>query len=220
MSVTNSATRDDAAKTRSVRLGHVLDWTERVLLLMLCAWLVFRILSAWMTHGGIANLILLPSEGVVVFFVLIRRGTDSISRRPHDWMLAFLGSVAPLLVFPGVGHGLAPPVVAAILMIMGMFVQLHAKLSLGRSFGLVAANRGLKFSGPYQYVRHPMYMGYWLTHVGFFLMNPTSWNLGVYVLGYAAQIWRLLVEERLLEEDPRYAEYMTRVRYRLLPGVF
>jgi protein-S-isoprenylcysteine O-methyltransferase Ste14 len=220
MSVTNSATRVGTTTSGSVRLGRVLDWTERVLLLMLCVWFMFRILSAWMTHGGMANLILLPSECVVVFFVLIRRSTDAISRRPHDWMLAFLASVAPLLVFPDVGHGLAPPAMAATLMIMGMFVQLHAKLSLGRSFGLVAANRGLQFSGPYQYVRHPMYMGYLLTHVGFFLMNPTSWNVGIYVLCYVAQIWRLLVEERLLREDPRYSEYMTHVRYRLVPGVF
>jgi protein-S-isoprenylcysteine O-methyltransferase Ste14 len=91
---------------------------------------------------------------------------------------------------------------------------------LGRSFGLLPANRGLILRGPYRLVRHPMYFGYLLVHVGFLLLNPSLWNLMVYVAAYACQVPRLLVEERLLARDKSYAEYQQQVRYRLIPGVF
>jgi protein-S-isoprenylcysteine O-methyltransferase Ste14 len=99
-------------------------------------------------------------------------------------------------------------------------IQVHAKLSLGRSFGCVAANRGLKFGGPYQFVRHPMYFGYLMTHLGFLLVNPTAWNVSTYVLCYSMQIPRLLCEERLLSKDQDYQRYARLVHFRLIPGIF
>jgi protein-S-isoprenylcysteine O-methyltransferase Ste14 len=206
--------------SEGVRFAGALDSFERVVILALYSWLVVRILASWMVEKEIGTLVLLVSEGLVVVFVLIRRNTNVVSRRPQDWMFTFLGASTPLLVCPAAGRSLVPSLVAATLMIVGVLVQLHAKLVLGRSFGGVPANRGLQFSGPYRHVRHPMYLGYLLTHIAFILMNPTLWNLGVYVVCYAAQISRVLAEERLLEKDPRYAAYMRRVRYRLLPGVF
>jgi protein-S-isoprenylcysteine O-methyltransferase Ste14 len=65
-----------------------------------------------------------------------------------------------------------------------------------------------------------MYAGYMLTHLAFFLLNPTIWNLTMYVLCDSLQIPRLLAEERLLRQDPKYQDYMATVRYRLMPGVF
>jgi protein-S-isoprenylcysteine O-methyltransferase Ste14 len=103
---------------------------------------------------------------------------------------------------------------------MGLLVQVWAKLTLGRSLGLVPAHRGLKISGPYRYVRHPMYAGYLLSHLAFLLVNPTWWNLAVYGLAYGLQVPRLLAEERLLRQDPNYHTYESMVRSRLIPGVF
>ena len=40
-------------------------------------------------------------------------------------------------------------------MLIGLYVQISGKLILGRSFGLIAANRGIKVAGPYRIVRHP-----------------------------------------------------------------
>lgn len=209
----------EAASSRPWAVG-VLDGTERGLVLLLYGWLVMRILVAYAAKGSWVDLILLPSEGLVVWFILIRRTTSEVSRRPADWLLAFAATAAVLLAQPGLGRALLPPAVGATLMLMGILVQVHAKLVLGRSFGCVPANRGLKLVGPYRFVRHPMYAGYLLTHVAFLLMNPTVWNLAVYGVCYALQIPRLLAEERLLSRDSRYAEYMAAVRYRLLPGVF
>lgn len=168
----------------------------------------------------LANLLLIPSEGLVVIFLLFRRSTGQISLRWQDWLLALLATLSPMLVQPGVGVALLPPALGATLLVMGTIVQVHAKLTLGRSFGCVPAHRGLQLAGPYRFVRHPMYAGYLLGHVAFLLMNPTLWNMGAYAVCYALQIPRLLAEERLLANDGEYRSYQTSVKYRMIPGIF
>ena len=56
-----------------------------------------------------------------------------------------------------------------------------------------------------------MYLEIPLTHVGFLLANPTVWNGILYAACYGLQIPRLVVEERLLRQDPQYEGYMGRV---------
>ncbi len=210
----------DANESRSCRMAAALDWAERIAVLALYWRLIARMLPLYGMEGGWADLMLLPSEGLMVCLILIRRGTSDVSRRWDDWALAFSACAVPLCVSPGLDRALISPAVGAMGILVGMILQIHAKFVLGRSMGVVPANRGLKFSGPYRYLRHPMYAGYMLTHFAFLLMNPTLWNAGVYMLAYALQVPRLLAEERLLRKDPRYAEYMSTVRYRLIPGVF
>jgi protein-S-isoprenylcysteine O-methyltransferase Ste14 len=63
-------------------------------------------------------------------------------------------------------------------------------------------------------------MGYVMLHLGFFLLNPSVWNFSVFAVLYAIKIPRILAEERLLSQDQDYRNYMTKVRSRLIPGVF
>jgi protein-S-isoprenylcysteine O-methyltransferase Ste14 len=91
---------------------------------------------------------------------------------------------------------------------------------LGRNFGLVAARRQLVLGGPYRFMRHPMYFGYLVTHLAVLGMNPSMSNAGFYLLSWVAQLPRLLAEERVLSEDPAYADYMRTVRWRLVPGIW
>jgi protein-S-isoprenylcysteine O-methyltransferase Ste14 len=200
--------------------ARLLDLVERALGAGLYAWLVYRIVAGWHRDAGVASLFILPGEGLVLAFLLVRRPARELSLSRRDWVLAFLATTAPLLVVPGVGRTLVPPVVAAVVMVMGTLVQLHAKLTLGRSFGCVPAHRGLKLDGPYQLVRHPIYAGYFIAHLAFLLVNPTVWNSLAYATCYALQVPRLLAEERLLARDPQYAAYLTRVRWRVVPGLF
>jgi protein-S-isoprenylcysteine O-methyltransferase Ste14 len=97
---------------------------------------------------------------------------------------------------------------------------LVALLSLGRSFGIVPANRGVKRHGLYRIVRHPIYASELIFHLGYLLGNISGRNLGLVILVAAGQVYRLLAEERLLREDPAYRDYVKAVRYRLVPGIF
>jgi protein-S-isoprenylcysteine O-methyltransferase Ste14 len=208
-----------SAAPLSTRTPLLLDAIEQASVLLLFGWLVARLLAAFLRTGGIENLLLMLSEGLVVLFFLIRRRTTVISRNPGEWMLALGATLTPLLVAPG-GAVTVFPQGAATVILMGMLVQLHAKLVLGRSVGLVPAHRGLKLSGPYRFLRHPMYAGYLLTHIGFLALNLTWWNAAVYSLAVTLLVPRLLLEERFLARDPAYRDYSRQVRSRLIPGLF
>lgn len=169
---------------------------------------------------GVWGWLALASEGAILAFVLIRRPAKGIAMNLKDWMLACAATGAPLLVLPG-GQpiaGLAP--LGLTLMIAGNLMSIWAKLVLRRSFGIAPANRGLKLSGPYRLVRHPMYGGYLVMQIGILILMPSLFNLCLYLVAWGLQIRRLLAEESLLGEDARYIEYKNEVRYRLVPGIY
>ena len=109
---------------------------------------------------------------------------------------------------------------AMALVAAGNALQLAAKLALRRSVGIAPAHRGLKTGGPYGLVRHPMYAGYLLVHIGILILMPSVLNAGVYAIGWLAQLRRLAAEEALLGGDPAYRAYCQKVRWRLVPRVF
>lgn len=76
-------------------------------------------------------------------------------------------------------------------------------------------------TGPYALVRHPMYFGASLWMLGMPLLIGTPWDL----LGAAAVLGvivvRALGEEKMLAAGlPGYTDYMHKVRFRLIPGVW
>jgi protein-S-isoprenylcysteine O-methyltransferase Ste14 len=160
------------------------------------------------------------SEFAVLIFTLLRRPTKSISVNLGDWMLACTATFAPLMLMPAEESFPELANIGLFLLIVGNVWQAAAKFVLRRSFGIAPANRGIKVSGPYRYMRHPMYAGYLFVHLGALVVMFSWFNLLVYAIGWTAQIRRLLAEERLLSNDPVYAEYMGEVRWRLLPGLF
>lgn len=202
--------------------GSAINWDvlEKVIVVLLLGTLAMRLVPSALATGHYQNWLLLLGEACVVLFVLLRRGTSQISLRPTDWALGFGGTLAPLLVSPPSDSPLLPVALCGFLMLLGLAVQLYAKFTLRRSFGIIAANRGVKVNGPYRIVRHPMYAGYVMTHVGFLLSGPTLWNLAVYAVALGLNVRRLIAEERVLIADPAYQDMCRKVRSRLLPYVF
>lgn len=196
---------------------RMLDVFEQLFFLLLYVWLVERLWSAQLWSSNWYALLILVSEGLVVLLLLTRRRTNQISTNFRDWAVAFGGTFLVLLVGKG-GEPISASV-GSILMIGGLAVHVGAKFCLRRSFGLVAADRGVKQKGLYTIVRHPMYAGYIMTHVGFLIVAPSAWNLLVYSAAWALMILRIFAEERVLSANPDYRAYMARVRYRLLPGI-
>jgi len=199
------------------RLGRIADLGERIFAVVLLSGLALRIGASASVQPW--NLAALLPEGLVVLFMVLRRRPLLVSTRPWDWLIGLAGTAGPMMVAPG-GHPLAPGAVAGGLILTGFLVNLCGKLSLRRSFGLAAANRGVVQSGAYKYVRHPIYSGYLLGHLGFFLLNPTFWNLSVYLTVIALMVLRMRAEEAVLGRDPLYAAFMDRVRYRLAPFIY
>lgn len=196
-----------------------LDFIEKVVLLTFYTYFLIPIAQSVCIHGDFGAVLLAISETLVIALVFFRRPAQLLSQRPLDWALAFGATLAPTLVRPLASTPSFWTNFAALLMISGILFQIFSKYMLGRRFGIVAANRGICAEGPYRLVRHPIYMGYMLTHIGFLCICPTAWNALMYAFTYSLMIPRIFAEERLLCRDPEYAAYCQQVRSRLIPGV-
>ena len=76
-------------------------------------------------------------------------------------------------------------------------------------------------SGPYAFVRHPMYSGIMLFFVGVPLLLGSWWGVAIAPIFAVLFAIRARIEERALVEGlPDYADYAARVRYRLVPGLW
>ncbi len=179
----------------------------------------FAFLRNFAQTGKWTSLFWSISEGVVVILFIMRRDTMQVSRRPWDWLVGIGGSFSFLLVRPA-NMAVVPEIMAVMLQLAGTLFQIYGKFVLGRSFGVMAANRGVVINGPYRVVRHPIYLGYLVTHVGFILANLSTRNMVIYAIGYFFQIARILSEERFLRTDEAYREYCRQVQYRLVYKVF
>jgi len=169
--------------------------------------------------GKWTSLLWMVSEGLIILLLVFRRESRRLSRHPWDWIVALGGSFTVLLVRPAT-TAIAPEFFGVALQIAGTVFEIYAKVFLGRSFGIVAADRGIVVGGPYRIVRHPIYLGYLVTHVGFLLANWSPRNLALYIVIYFFQISRILAEERILRGDESYRDYCQRVRFRLIPWIF
>lgn len=76
-------------------------------------------------------------------------------------------------------------------------------------------------SGPYAWVRHPMYSGVTFFFIGVSLLLGSWWGLALTPLLITLFAVRCVIEERTLVEGlPGYANYIKKVRYRLAPGIW
>lgn len=193
------------------------DRADQIIAACLYVWLCSRFLNHGLGEIRGFQLMLVASEGVVLVFLLIRRSTDKVSLNPRDWIVAYGATLLPLLVVNP--ETLFLPQVGLVVMLIGFFLQLAAKLNLWRSFGIVPADRGLQSLGFYGVVRHPMYLGYMITHAGLLVAAPSGWNAALYAITWGLLVSRVFREERFLSANPEYRAYCSKVPYRLIPGV-
>lgn len=102
----------------------------------------------------------------------------------------------------------------------GAFLTLISVHSLGRSFAVLPSLRPIQTSGSYRFVRHPIYLSYLVTALGIVIRHPSIYNGAVALAGILLILWRIKFEERLLAQEPSYREYVARVRYQLIPGLY
>jgi isoprenylcysteine carboxyl methyltransferase (ICMT) family protein YpbQ len=101
----------------------------------------------------------------------------------------------------------------------GIVLTQVARVYMGRSFGILPANRGIVSKGPFRWVRHPIYFGWFILSMGYAMSFTNPRNIILIVATLPFMVWRIDQEEAHLSADPEYRSYMYRVRYRLLPGV-
>ena len=166
--------------------------------------------------AGWSMLLFAISETFIVLFFIIRSKAQSVTSEPFDFALAIGATFAGLLFRPDS----TPLLIADMLIFFGVIVQTTALLSLNTSFGIVPANRGVKQSGLYGIVRHPMYLGYLFLYVGYVIASFTYINFIIFLIAETLQILRLFAEERHLSLSPEYQVYAQKVRWKMIPFLF
>jgi protein-S-isoprenylcysteine O-methyltransferase Ste14 len=196
------------------------DLLARATVATLLALLSINLLADFMRTGRLTGLLLLVSESMVVVFTIARRRARLVDRSVDAAVVTMLSVAGPPLLRTTDAAGLLPDGVTALMATVGLGLVIAAKFTLGRSFGIVPANRGVVVGGPYTFVRHPIYSGYLITHLGFLIAHPTPWNVMIAITADTALVVRALIEERVLCADVDYQSYCRRVGWHLVPGVF
>jgi protein-S-isoprenylcysteine O-methyltransferase Ste14 len=196
------------------------DFLARAAIVTLFTLLSVNLFADYMRHGHVTGLLLLAGEALVVVLTIARRRARLVDRSVAAAVMTTLSLAGPPLLRASESVPIAPDVVTAMISAVGLSLVVIGKIALGRSFGLAPANRGIVVRGPYNLVRHPIYTGYLITHVGFLMANPNLWNTAIIIVADTALVLRALMEERVLSADAEYQGYCRRVGWHLVPGVF
>ena len=196
------------------------DLAARVFVGALFALLSYNLFNDFIHTRRVTGLLFLTSEALVVVLTIVRRRAQSVDRSLSSGFLTAVSLIGPPLMRAGNGAALVPDWLTAIVSTIGVAIVICGKLTIGRSFGIAPANRGVVARGPYNVVRHPIYAGYLLTHAATLAAYPSLWNVGAVLAGDIALVLRALREERILSKDREYQSYCGRVAWHLVPGVY
>ena len=144
-------------------------------------------------------------------------------------LFASLGFIG-LIVFPALDHRFAwshmPPYAALagdVLVVLGwlaIFFVFKENTFTSATIEL-APDQKVISTGPYAFVRHPMYAGGIVMLLGVPIALGSWWGLLVIVAMMPALIWRLFDEEKFLARNLQgYVEYQKKVPYRLIPLIW
>lgn len=160
------------------------------------------------------------------------RGGPFAEREPTQKIIMSLASVGfiALLVLPAADHRFGWSQMSPRMAVAGDLLILLGWLGIffvfrENSFASAtiesASDQRVISSGPYAWVRHPMYAAGLVLLLGIPIALGSWWGVLVVLAVLPALIWRLLDEERFLARNlPDYIAYQGRVRYRLVPLVW
>jgi protein-S-isoprenylcysteine O-methyltransferase Ste14 len=196
------------------------DLLSRAVVVCLFSMMAIRFGTDFLKTGRMTGLLLLVSEILVVVLTVMRRSAAIVDRSMRARILTTVSMLGPSFLKPASVIALMPQIATVGISAVGLAVVIAGKVTLGRSFGHMPANRGIVSSGVYRLVRHPIYMGYLITHAAYLAAMPSAWNVAALVAADAALLARAVCEEQTLARDPRYRDYQQVVRWRVCPGIF
>jgi protein-S-isoprenylcysteine O-methyltransferase Ste14 len=170
------------------------------------------------------------ADWIYVLNHLIVLGISFTRRPPKVWDYSMTSSTAvgAAYIYPyaqviclrwSPGH-VAWPTAGLVLITLGAAVSLISLVTMGKLFGVRPALRGLVTSGPYRFLRHPIYLSYVIEDIGYNLQEWSFLTLLLVLFGWASLVYRIYAEERVISQDGKWPAYVGLVRYRLFPGLW
>jgi protein-S-isoprenylcysteine O-methyltransferase Ste14 len=153
-----------------------------------------------------------------------KKGSRRMRTRPPGLLIILLGYLLLHIFRPG-SLAVHSPILRAlgvVLFVSGLGLAVWARIYIGRNWGMPMTEKDepeLVTSGPYQFVRHPIYSGILLAMLGTSLATNIYWLFATLFIA-AYFIYSARVEERLLTRTfpTAYPSYRARTKM-LIPFV-
>ncbi len=115
-------------------------------------------------------------------------------------------------------------IIGTVLTVLGLIIAIWARISLGRnwsSYTTYKKEHELITTGPYRFLRHPIYSGMFLMLTGAFLYYGKLIILVIFAIASMIIAWRIVQEEKSMIKlfGKKYTDYMRRTR-RLIPWIY
>jgi protein-S-isoprenylcysteine O-methyltransferase Ste14 len=200
---------------------NLMHWLVNIAVAAFFSYYVYDSIIRLATGTCVTLLIALLFRNTSITLVfLLRRPSKLTSRNVGDWIAAIGGTFITYL-YTSQAKPIYPFIVpiAYLVMIATAFISSIGIINLGRSFGLVPANRGIKTDLLYGIVRHPLYLLYTIYDLAVISLAFSLHNCYICILHTLFSYLRAKREENILMQDIAYKEYASKIRYMFLPGV-
>lgn len=151
----------------------------------------------------------------LLIFIFLVRHVPLV--RQNDWraiIAGFVGGFAPMsiVVLSRADISSSLMLLSTLLTFLGTVASIICILWLGRSFSILPQARALVTTGPYRFVRHPLYLSEIITLFGLMMQFKQPWASIAWLFSAVAQFPRMHFEEAILRISfPDYREYERRV---------
>ena len=195
------------------------DWLSNVVAALLWCYYLFNSGKGYLEHGQSIFLLFLFRNSLIVILFLFRREAKNISLNPRHWIIAFSTTVFAFAFKMNETVPLLAPFISNTLFVIGATLACYAVFNLGKSWGIVPANRGIVTDELYKFIRHPIYASYIVMDIAMVLSAFSWFNVLLFVSLLILFNLRASYEENFLKNDPVYQKYCEKVRYRFIPGI-
>lgn len=190
---------------------------------LLASWFLLTMLPSGrelkFSLAGAANIVWLTGAAIMAVMSFARFAPRSATVNLQTIAASSGMMFLPCLMRPTNLSSGALATTGLIIELLGVMLTQTARVYMGRSFGILPANRGVVSKGPFRWIRHPVYLGWLILTIGYATSYVNDRNVILIAATFVLMVWRIDQEETHLSADPAYRSYMDHVRYRLLPGI-